>query len=193
MEQELAIEYVQVDSLKLDPNNAREHSEKNVAMIRDSYERFGQRKPIVTWHDTVIDGNGQLMACYELGWKKIAIAPCPDDWTYEQATAYALAANRTAETATWDEQKLLDNILSLKDPTGTGFGEKDVEALRAILNAQEPPIKDLDDAINDAVAASWPLISVKVPPELYRMFKEIPADNDQQRIEALMGTYGPPE
>ena len=104
-----------VADLSLDPANARKHSEKNLKAIAASLEKFGQRKPIVVHKGVVIAGNGTLEAAKSLGWKEIAITEVPDDWDNETAKAYALADNRTAELAEWDESILAQTLLELKD------------------------------------------------------------------------------
>lgn len=54
---------VAIETLHPDPKNARVHDDRNLQAIRDSYERFGQQKPIVIASDgQVIAGNGQLAA-----------------------------------------------------------------------------------------------------------------------------------
>ena len=105
---------VPITSLSLDPNNARKHSERNLSAIAESLKQFGQRKPIVVHRGVVIAGNGTLEAAKSLGWSEIAIAEVPDDWDVEKAKAYALADNRTAELAEWDEGELAKQLLELE-------------------------------------------------------------------------------
>ena len=54
------METVAIESLELDPNNARKHSKRNLDAIAASLEKFGQRKPIVIHNGVVIAGNGTL-------------------------------------------------------------------------------------------------------------------------------------
>ena len=56
------LETVTIESLKLDPNNARKHSKRNLDAIKASLEKFGQRKPIFVHNGVVIAGNGTLEA-----------------------------------------------------------------------------------------------------------------------------------
>lgn len=101
---------VPIDSLTLDPANARRHSVRNLAAIEASLMRFGQRKPVVCQRVVgsgalvVRAGNGTVAAARKLGWDKIAaIVIDEDDMT---ATAYAIADNRTGELAEWDDDVL---------------------------------------------------------------------------------------
>jgi len=117
------LETVTIESLVLDPQNARRHSKKNLEAISASLDKFGQRKPIVVHRDTVIAGNGTLEAAKLLGWTEIAISRCPDDWDADTAKAYALADNRSGELAEWDESVLVEQLLDLD---GNGWDVKDL-------------------------------------------------------------------
>ena len=118
----LTLETVPVGALSLDPANARKHGTRNLEAIAGSLRQFGQRRPLVcrraAGQTMVIAGNGTLEAARSLGWTEIVITVVPDDWTAEQAKAYALADNRTAELATWDEAALAEQ---LGDLDGLGF------------------------------------------------------------------------
>jgi site-specific DNA-methyltransferase (adenine-specific) len=132
------IETVAIDSLDLDSRNARKHDAKNLKAIADSLEQFGQRKPIVVWGRTVVAGNGTMVAARSLGWTEISIARVPDDWSSDQVKAYALADNRSAELAEWDEQVLASQLLELQE------AEFDVELL-----GFELPADELQDVVED--------------------------------------------
>ena len=92
--------------LEPDSRNARSHGAANIAAIRESLERFGQRKPLVVWGSTVIAGNGTLEAALALGWEHVYVARVPEGWSEAQARAFALADNKTAELAEWDDAVL---------------------------------------------------------------------------------------
>jgi len=104
-----------ITELSLDPKNARKHSQRNLEAIAASLEKFGQRKPIVIHRGVVLAGNGTLEAAKTLGWTEIDVAEVPDDWDNDTAKAYALADNRTAELAEWDESELAKQLLELVD------------------------------------------------------------------------------
>jgi len=109
----MKLETVTIDSLTLDPQNARKHSKRNLDAIVASLDKFGQRKPIVVHNGTVIAGNGTLEAAKLLGWTEIAVSLCPSDWDADTAKAYALADNRSSELAEWDEKILSTQLLDL--------------------------------------------------------------------------------
>lgn len=139
----MKIEKVKCDSLKFDPANARQHSDRNLETIQKSLTEFGQRKPIVVWKDTVIAGNGTLQAALALGWTDIEITRAPDDWTKDQITAYAVADNRTSDLASWDEEVLLDILADLDGHdllAASGFTDEEIDDLRAIVEEAEPDV-----------------------------------------------------
>lgn len=131
------VELVLIDDLELDPNNARRHSKKNLDAIAGSLREFGQRKPIVVWRNRVVAGNGTLVAARSLGWREISVARCPDDWDEVRVKAFALADNRSAELAEWDEQVLTEQLKELQ------LAEFDVEAIgfEAVVEP-EPVVED---------------------------------------------------
>jgi len=104
-------ERVPIDSVVLDPNNARLHTEANIALIAASLSAFGQQKPIVVCDGVVIAGNGTVIAARQLGWDEILIVR--SDLPPDRARAFALADNRTAELASWDTAALSASLAAL--------------------------------------------------------------------------------
>jgi hypothetical protein len=100
-------------SIHLDPNNARLHSDKNIDAIMKSLAEFGQDQPVVVQKQGMIarKGNGRLLAAKRLGWKWIAALVVDEDDV--AAAARAIADNRAAELATWDEAKLAQLLQSI--------------------------------------------------------------------------------
>jgi site-specific DNA-methyltransferase (adenine-specific) len=73
-----------------------------------------------------------------LGWTEITVARVPDDWDKDRVTAYALADNRSAELAVWDEQVLTEQLKELE------LAEWDVELL-----GFELPVDELAEVVED--------------------------------------------
>jgi len=87
---------VRIADLSIDPANARKHSQRNLDAIAASLKRFGQQKPIVVDKANIVRaGNGTLQAAIHLGWDSIDVVTT--DLTGAEASAYAIADNRTAE------------------------------------------------------------------------------------------------
>lgn len=119
----MKIETIKIDDLRFDNENARKHSKKNLDAIGNSLKLFGQRKPIVVHNGVVIAGNGTLEAAKAIGWSEIVIVRTPEDWDADTAKAFALADNRSAELAGWDDEILLDQLLELAE---AGFTLEDI-------------------------------------------------------------------
>jgi hypothetical protein len=110
----MKLETIDIEFLVFDPNNARLHNEKNLRAIKGSLAKFGQQKPIVVnSKNVVIAGNGTLQAAKELGWSTISVVR--SELSNFDASAYALADNRTAELATWDEEVLGKTLQYLRE------------------------------------------------------------------------------
>jgi ParB-like chromosome segregation protein Spo0J len=136
--QKMKIETLQIKDLTADPQNARQHDEKNLKAIQGSLNQFGQRKPIViTEAGVIVAGNGTVEAAKRLGWTKIDAVKVPGDWTPDQIKAFALADNRTAELANWDKEVLATQLLDLEE---AGFEIADF----GFLQQQDSEQKELD-------------------------------------------------
>ena len=134
------IEDVPVDQLHNDPANVRKHGEANLAAIKASLTRFGQQHPIIaTPEGVVIAGNGRLMAARALGWRTVKVVRT--SLAGAEATAFAIADNRTAELAEWDEAALQQQLaaIAIDDEellAATGFDEKELAKLSAQMASE---------------------------------------------------------
>jgi ParB-like chromosome segregation protein Spo0J len=109
----MQIDRIKISDLSLDPANVRKHDRKNIDAIKASLRKFGQQKPIVVdAKGIVIAGNGTMTAAQELGWTDIAAVRT--ELVGVEATAFAIADNRSAELAEWDD-KLTEVLKSLQD------------------------------------------------------------------------------
>jgi hypothetical protein len=128
-------------AVKLADLNVTEHNPRigDVAAIAKSYEKFGQRKPIVARTGTgeIIAGNHQYAAAKSLGWDKIAVVYVNDDDA--TAVAYAVADNKIAQLGDWNVTELIDSLESLSPDllAATGFTDADIEDFAALLQEQE--------------------------------------------------------
>lgn len=127
----LHVERVAIDSVHEDAANLRKHSERNIDSIAASLRRFGQQTPIVVdAKGTVRAGNGRLAAARKLGWTHIDIVRSALAGT--ELVAYAIADNRTAELATWDEvplAKMLEELRKEDLLDGVGFEPLEIDEL----------------------------------------------------------------
>lgn len=152
------VQFRKLADLKPDPTNARVHSEAQIEQIAASIRRFGWTIPAAV-DDVIRAGNGRFAAAtaiYAAG-ERIYLAPGKDrggsiipdgtmpivdvsGWSEEERTAYALADNRIAENATWNDELLrsqLEGLVDLDfDLDAAGF---DVGAVTMILSAGNDP------------------------------------------------------
>ena len=133
------VETLPISCLSADPANARRHPQRNLDTIVASLRRFGQQKPIVVdATNTVRAGNGTLAAAITLGWTTIQAVR--SDLAKTELTAYAIADNRTAELAEWDNDVL---ARTLDDPElgDVGFDEDEIAKLTANADPYDPELK----------------------------------------------------
>ena len=130
-----------IEGLTLDPSNARLHSERNIAAIRYSLKRFGQKKPIVVRDGVVLAGNGTLRAAVEEGWENIAVSEFVG--TDDEAAAFAIADNRSAELGMWDDRALSESLQALKDGNFdldvVGFSDAEFQDILSTLKGPDAP------------------------------------------------------
>lgn len=145
--QTLQIHHIALSELTPDPSNARKHSRRNLKAIAESLKRFGQQKPIVVnQHNQIIAGHGTFAAAASIGWQTIAMVR--SDLAGNEAMAYAIADNRSAELAQWNNDILAQQLATLQiDPTlpsdACGFDEAQIQAVidEATGLVNDPPIK----------------------------------------------------
>lgn len=129
----LAVERVPMISVHLDPANARSHPTRNIEAIKASLVRFGQQTPIVLDAKGICrKGNGTVLAARELGWESILAVRTKLEAT--EAAAYAIADNRTAELAAWDDKALAEQLRAFQgvedfDLSSVGFTEAEIDGL----------------------------------------------------------------
>jgi DNA modification methylase len=150
----MKIERINVAELSLDPSNVRKHDRKNLDAIKASLRKFGQQKPIVVdAKGIVLAGNGTLTAAKELGWTEIEITRTNLEGV--AATAFAIADNRSAELAEWDDDGLAKvlELLKVEDAdlfAATGYDAEEVDKMSKVEviedEVPEPPAEPITKA-----------------------------------------------
>ena len=146
----MKIQSVKIDDISQDPANVRKHDERNLSAIVASLRKFGQQKPIVVNADGIIlAGNGTYEAAKRLGWEKIDVVRSALKGS--DATGFAIADNRTAELADWDDTALAETLRALQsedfDVEAAGFTDGEIEGLLESLGSFD---------INEGEAATLP-------------------------------------
>lgn len=131
------VELIPIDSVRQDPANANTHPDRNLDDIKRSLTRFGQRRPVGLHKTdpTIVFGNGTWLAAKALGWTHIAAERTSLEGA--EATAYAIADNRTGETSEWNFPQLQAQLQAIVDAglpdltTAVGFNSKELDELAA--------------------------------------------------------------
>ncbi len=169
--QQLTIVYRFAADLKPDPRNPRRHSKSQVRQIARSIETFGFLIPIlIDVSGRIIAGHGRVQAAARL---KIEEVPTilVEHLSEAQLRAYLVADNRLAETSSWDDALLAEQLKELSlldlnfslDVIGFDNGEIDFRIQALEVNAS-PEKADPADAIPTPLA-----ICVNRPGDLWLM------------------------
>jgi hypothetical protein len=140
-----------------DPDNAREHTPRNIGMLVDSLQQLGSGRSVLIDEDgKLIAGNGVTEAALEAGIVKLRVIDTEGDeiiavrrknLTAEQKVDLALRDNRIGELSKWKPDKLkeleekklvrLDHLFSEKEKAKLfGEGEEDgsIEPMNVVAN-----------------------------------------------------------
>ena len=136
------------------PRNPRLIPDNAVRQVADSISRYGWQQPVVLDAEgVIIVGHTRLAAAQLLGMPTV---PCyvADHLSPEQAQAYRLADNRTAENSAWDLDALTSEIDALAkatldgvDFTVPGFAPDEIAAFLELAAPTEilPPPPPADN------------------------------------------------
>lgn len=130
----LGPQLIALSALKPDRRNANKHGERNLSVIERSLRRFGQVKPIVTDSKrNIVAGNGTYIVAERIGMPELAVVVFPGN--RNEARAYAIADNRSAELSEWDDPELLAQIEAMNSELreAAGFDDVETDDLRAAV------------------------------------------------------------
>ena len=139
-----------VDPQRLRPyeNNPR-INDGAVEAVAKSIDEFGFKVPIVVDSDyVIIAGHTRLKAAEKLGLKTVPVV-IADDLTEEQARAFRLADNKTAELAEWDFEKLNEELGDITDLDMQDFGFERLKGWFDIENRSSRDKQDDNDDYNE--------------------------------------------
>lgn len=135
------IEVLDINEVLQHPQNVRVHSKKNLDIIKNSLQEFGQTKPILVQKSTmyVIAGNGTLQAAKALGWTQIQAHIL--DLDDNKANALAILDNKSTDESQWDEKGLTELLQQLNEQDNdllnlTGFATEDLDSMLKFQTGQ---------------------------------------------------------
>lgn len=139
--------------LKANPGNARKHDRKQIRQIVDSIKRFGFNNPVlISGGGQIICGHGRVEAAKLLGLEEVPTVSL-DHLSPDELRAYALADNRIALGASWDNELLgieLQHLIEIDfDISLTGFSTTEIdltlgEAGAAADDPADEPMTEID-------------------------------------------------
>ena len=141
------IELVDIGSLKPDPSNARTHPKKQIEQLVNSMKTFGITIPLlIDKNDQVIAGHGRLLALKSMKKAQVPVIRA-SHLSPEEARAYALADNKIALGAGWDDGLLrvsLEQLMEAKLDFAvdvTGFSTPEIDLIVHGSDALDVPAK----------------------------------------------------
>lgn len=197
--------FVRLDQVQPAPRNPKDH---DVGAIMQSLRRFGFVAPIIinTKTGNLVVGHGRVQALQQLQqendpaparvkvlkdgvWKVPCIEVAFD--TDKEAEAYVLADNRLTELGGWNYNELAEVLTELgTELDGTGYDGDDVDDVLAMVGELPPPPGAAGPGSGESGDALWPTIKVRVPPEVFHLYRKVMAqvdgNTDAERFEGLV-------
>ena len=143
----LQIESWPVDRVIPSDANPRTHTAEQVAQIAASIQKFGFVNPILVGPDgTIIAGEGRYRAALKLSMRTVPVIVL-EHLSEIQRRALAIADNQLALNASWDEQKLREQLAALQDENFnlSVLGFDDYELARQLANQDTAGLRDEDE------------------------------------------------
>ena len=177
------IKKTKLEELVFDDENARRHSEENKFAVKTSLEKYGQQKPIVINEDKkIIAGNCTAIVASELGWETVNTVTTK--LTAEQATAYAIADNRTSELGEWEGDVLKFLVESNEiDLESIGF---DMDSFNIATGEADWGGSDIGDVPEDVVDPTYKIVvscEVNMKNEVEEAIKNLIYKNKWEDVE----------
>lgn len=154
------INNIPVDDLKPPKRNPRNHSEKQIQQLADSFKMFGIVVPIIIdGRNIIVAGHGRWLAAKKLGLKDVPVIQVKH-LTPALIRAYRIADNKLAENSSWDPELLaleLQEIQALDiefDFGVLGFEVPEIDFMLSTLGdkkeQEEPelPIVESDEVVS---------------------------------------------
>jgi len=147
----LEVTYVATTDLIPYANNARSHSDQQVAQVAASIQEFGFNNPIlIDEHKSIIAGHGRLAAAQKLNMNTVPTILL-EGLSEAQRKAYVIADNKLTENSRWDFDLLSLEIEQLKDldfdVALLGFSEVELDG----ISSEEMDMSVLDELDDEEV------------------------------------------
>lgn len=177
--------------------NYRIHSEKQIAALCESLERFGQVRSIVVQQQgdyyKMVAGHGIYEAAKRVGISVLHADVINSSWDATKIRGYLIADNKLGDLASSDEYLLLELLeeqqLAGYNEGAMGLYDGELEDLVAKL--RPPTLESLTDKYGDDPREEdyWPVVRVKVSPELKERYDAVVATvkDDPKKFAHMVG------
>ena len=132
----MKIEKVNIDSIKVYPNNAKIHTAEQIEEIKKSIQEFGNNDPIaIDEKGFIIEGEGRYLAQKDMGVKEIEVIKLTH-LTEEQKVAYMLVHNKLTMNTGFDLDLLEEELSKISSIDMKEF-EFDIKEIEEELEEEE--------------------------------------------------------
>lgn len=132
----MKIEKVNIDSIKVYPNNAKIHTAEQIEEIKKSIQEFGNNDPIaIDEKGFIIEGEGRYLAQKDMGVKEIEVIKLTH-LTEEQKVAYMLVHNKLTMNTGFDIDLLEEELSKISSIDMKEF-EFDIKEIEEELEEEE--------------------------------------------------------
>lgn len=132
----MKIEKVNIDSIKVYPNNAKIHTAEQIEEIKKSIQEFGNNDPItIDEKGFIIEGEGRYLAQKDMGIKEIEVIKLTH-LTEEQKVAYMLVHNKLTMNTGFDLDLLEEELSKISSIDMKEF-EFDIKEIEEELEEEE--------------------------------------------------------
>ena len=161
----MQVEQIGIETLIPYANNARTHSEAQVAQIAASIREFGFNNPVlIDEQSSIIAGHGRVLAARKL---ELDAVPCIrlNHLSETQRRAYIIADNKIAMNAGWDEELLALELTELTEfgvnMDLTGFtvdeiavldGVRELDGMPELPTGDKEPFQQMTFTLHDTQA-----------------------------------------
>lgn len=132
----MKIEKVNIDSIKVYPNNTKIHTAEQIEEIKKSIQEFGNNDPIaIDEKGFIIEGEGRYLAQKDMGVKEIEVIKLTH-LTEEQKVAYMLVHNKLTMNTGFDLDLLEEELSKISSIDMKEF-EFDIKEIEEELEEEE--------------------------------------------------------
>jgi hypothetical protein len=110
------VEIIAIDDLRPNSRNAKKHPDRQIALLRENFEKFGFTNPIlVDEKNKILAGHARYIAAKQAGFAHLPVIR-HSHLSQAKKRAFAIADNKLAELGEWDLEILSEELSFLFDP-----------------------------------------------------------------------------